>query len=251
MNKVITTPSSVTTIDSADSYTNRGVYARDVMLPDDGRSVGTRVRWGAILAGASVALGIYFLLGILGAAVGLSISAKLDPSALTNGAIIWALVTTCVALFFGSVVASVLTTGETKTEAALYGIILWAVLMTFFVGLGAAGVNTGFNAMADLSQTARNAGIAESWEPAARQAGMTPEQIEQWRATLATSPDARRLSAENKAAMKETATRVTWYAFAGIWLSMATAALGSICGAGPTFRRHLVIVSPLLATNSR
>ena len=32
------------------------------------RSVGTRIRWGAILAGGMLALGLIFLLGILGAA---------------------------------------------------------------------------------------------------------------------------------------------------------------------------------------
>ena len=196
---------------------------------EDLKSVGTRIRWGAILAGASLAMGIYFLLGILGAAVGLSIGDKMNPATLTNGAIAWAVMTTCVALFFGGVVASVFTVGENKVEAMLYGIIMWAVLLAFFVGLGAAGVHTGFNSMADLSNRARS-GTAPSWEVAASDAGVPAAQIEQWRAqrngnAIRTEP----VSAE-------TATRITWYSFLGIWLSMFAAAGGAVVGAGPTFR---------------
>jgi hypothetical protein len=51
---------------------------------EDMASVGTRMRWGAILAGGMLALGLYFLLGILGAAVGLSISDRLNPTTLTR-----------------------------------------------------------------------------------------------------------------------------------------------------------------------
>jgi hypothetical protein len=34
----------------------------------------------------------------------------------------------------------------------------------------------------------------------------------------------------------ELATRVSWYAFGGTWISMLAAALGGLVGAGPTFR---------------
>ena len=41
---------------------------------EDVLSVGTRISWGAILAGTFVALALQFLFGILGSAVGVSIS---------------------------------------------------------------------------------------------------------------------------------------------------------------------------------
>ncbi len=164
---------------------------------EDLRSVGTRIRWGAILAGASLALGIFFLLGILGAAVGLSIRDTTNPTTLSNGAIAWTIVTTCTALFLGGLVSSVFTVGENKVEAMLYGIIMWAVLLAFFVGLGSAGVHTGFNSLAEMANAARSGTAAVS---------------------------------------AESTTRVTWYAFIGCWLSMLAAAVGAVVGAGPTFR---------------
>ncbi len=196
---------------------------------EDLRSVGTRIRWGAILAGASLALGIYFLLGILGAAVGLSISDKMNPATLTNGAIAWAVFTTCTALFVGGVVASVFTVGENKVEAMLYGIIMWSVLLAFFVSLGAAGVHTGFNSLADLSNRART-GTAPPWEARASEAGVPVPQNEQGNAQR--NGDANR----NTPVSAESVTRITWYSFLGVWLSMFAAAAGAVVGAGPTFR---------------
>src|SRR5919108_422939 len=79
---------------------------------EDVVSVGTRVSWAAIFAGAVLALAIYFLLAILGGAVGVSVSDRVDPSKLRTGALIWAIVTTCAALFVGGVVTSQFTVGE-------------------------------------------------------------------------------------------------------------------------------------------
>lgn len=211
------------------------------MRLEDVKSVGTRIRWGAILAGGMLALGLYFLLGILGAAVGLSISDKVNPTTLTAGAIVWALLTTCAALFIGGMVASLFTVGENKVEAMMYGVIMWSLLFAFFVALGAAGVRTGFNAMVELSNTAQ-AATNQGWETSARVAGVPAEQIEEWRTKLAGTPERVGQAAELRKTMSESATRITWYAFLGMWLSMLAAAGGAVFGAGPTFR--LVAVAP-------
>lgn len=209
------------------------VNSGSVLELEDLKPVGTRISWGAILAGAAVSLGIYFLLGILGTAVGLSISNRMDPKTLTNSAIAWAVLTTCASLFFGGIVASVLTVGENKLEAMLYGLIMWAVLITFFVGLGAAGVSTGLNAMAELSNQART-GAVPTWEALAAEAGVPAEKIDKVRAVG--DGEVGKTSAPNAAVIAETGTRLTWYSFFGLWLSMLTASLGALVGAGPTFR---------------
>ena len=201
---------------------------------EDLGSVGTRIRWGAIFAGGMVALGLYFLLGILGAAVGLSISDKLSPTALTSGAVLWALLTTCVALFLGGMVTSLFTVGENKTESLLYGVIMWAVLFSAFVGLGAAGVRTGITSMAGMSDPSR--ATTEGWVTSAREAGVPPQQIEEWRVKLAGNPESAAQAAQARKTSTEAATRITWYAFLGMWLSMLAAAGGAVVGAGPTFR---------------
>src|ERR1700732_3421158 len=89
-------------------------------------SVGSRISWGAIMAGAILALGIYSLLTILGGAVGLSISERVNPTTLKTTAVIWTLITMVAGIFVGGMVVSQFTVGETKTEAMLYGVIMWA-----------------------------------------------------------------------------------------------------------------------------
>src|SRR5437868_1693676 len=96
--------------------------------PEDVFSVGSRISWGAIFAGAVLALGIYSLLTILGGAVGLSISDRMNPTTLKTTALVWTMLTMVVAIFVGGAVTSQFTVGESKTEAMLYGIIMWALL---------------------------------------------------------------------------------------------------------------------------
>jgi len=186
------------------------------------------------------ALGMYFLLTTLGAAVGLSISARTDPSTLQTGAIAWAFLTTAAALFVGGVVTSLFTTGEDRIEAMLHGVIMWATLVTILLVLGAAGVESGFNAMAAMASASLHPADA-SWERAAQNAGVPADQIEAWRNRRSS---AARVDQEpaNQEAVKATATRITWLAFFGTWVSMAAGALGALAGAGPTFR--VWVVSP-------
>jgi len=177
---------------------------------EDLASVGTRISWGAILAGVMIGLGIYFLLSTLGAAVGLSISDRVDPTKLEIGAVVWAFATTAVALFVGGVITTWFTAGENKTEAMVYGAVMWAVLVVALLHLGSTGVRTGFSAMT----------------ASAEHVYVTP------------APDTGDATqdAENRRVAVAAATRLSWYAFCGTWLSMFAAVAGALVGAGPTFR---------------
>jgi hypothetical protein len=211
--------------------------AEQVTTPrmEDLVSVGSRISWGAIAAGAVVALALQFLLAVLGGAVGLSISDRVDPTDLRTGAVVWAIVTVCAALFVGGMVTSQFTVGENKMEALLYGIIMWALLFALLLGLGAAGGRVGWNAMVRMADLAHTAS-AQSWETAARNAGVRADQIDEWRRKMAGSADKKDGSAPTPEATSDAVTRITWYTFAGTWLSMLAAALGALVGAGPTFK---------------
>lgn len=109
--------------------TTNPVHAEDVFPV-------TRISWSAILAGAVVALAFQFLFGIFGAAW--QCPYKMAP--------IPHLQHLCCHLgdrgrlrflFVGGMVATVLTTGENKTESILYGIIVWATVLAI-VAHGAA-----------------------------------------------------------------------------------------------------------------
>lgn len=171
---------------------------------EDVMSVGSRISWGAILAGAVVALAIQFLLGVLGGAVGLTVSDRVESQNLRNATLIWVIVTGCAAVFAGGMVTSQFTVGENKMEALLYGIIMWAVFLGLLFALGATGQRSAMLAMSELSQR------------------IGPDQQ----------------------ALAETVTRLAWYSFAGTWLTMFAGAAGALVGAGPTFRIQVIDANP-------
>jgi hypothetical protein len=182
-----------------------------------------------------LALGLYFLLTILGSAVGLTISDRVAPASLETGALIWTCLTACAALFVGGLVTSLFTVGENKVEAALYGIIMWALLFALVLVLGAVGVRGGFHAMVSATSTAQTA-APPSWVKGAREAGVPAEKIEAWRRAAGDTPAQTSPDPEQQKAASAAVTRTSWYAFAGMWISMMAAAAGALVGAGPTFR---------------
>jgi len=105
-----------------------------------------RVTWGAVIAGAVVALGAQLLLALLGLGIG---AATVRPGTqqrpfegLDTLAIIWWLVTGAGSLFIGGWVAGRLS-GVYRTEAALHGVVTWgltAVLSFLLLMTGVGGL---------------------------------------------------------------------------------------------------------------
>ncbi|CAN5253184.1 hypothetical protein BH11PLA2_BH11PLA2_30430 [soil metagenome] len=225
---------------------------------EDVLPVHSRVSWGAILAGAFIALSLYFLLTLLAGAIGMSISDKTTAKTITVAAAVWAIAITAVCLFCGGLVAANFTTGENKLEAALYGILVWAVVFATIIWLMATGVRAGFGAMVGVatagSSVAHTAALnttQSDWESVARQAGFTQSQIDEVKQRAQNTPAQVKAASEDPAtqakidaAAKEAsdvATKVTWWTFFGTWFAMAAAAGGGYCGAGPTFRLAPVV----------
>jgi hypothetical protein len=193
--------------------------------------VRSRVSWGAIFAGAMVALALYFLLTLLGSAIGLSVSGRVRAETLGVGAAVWAVLTTVVSLFVGGYVTSQCSVGENRFEAVLYGVILWGVLFSVLLWLMASGVRSGFNAMVGMAQVTQSNDSFMGWEEAARRAGVSQERIDEWRAKGVNVPDkAHQQEAE------DASVRVAWWAFVGTLASMLAAVGGAYVGSGPRFR---------------
>jgi hypothetical protein len=209
--------------------------ANSVTTPqaEDLFSVGSRISWAAILGGGLVSLALYFMFTTLGAAVGLSISDRVTPTSLHVAVVVWTILTLSVALFVGGLMASLFTVGENKVESVFYGVIMWGFLFGLFLCMGAAGVRSGISGMVGLAQIAQASG--PDWEASAREAGVPPDAIAEWRRKAQDSV-AKANDPQTQQEMKAAATRVAWYAFAGTWISMIAAAAGSWVGAGPTFR---------------
>ena len=215
--------------------------------------VRSRISWGAIAAGAVLALAVYFLLTLLGGAVGLSVSDKFDGRNIGIAAALYAIAVTAVCLFAGGFVAAQLTTGENRREAGMYGLMVWAVVLAMLLWLTASGVRAGFSTMvgvATAGSTAAGAGgqnVSQAdFEEYARRAGYTQQQIDDLKSRVKNAPADAKAATEDpatKARVEQTArdagevaTRVTWYTFLGTLVSMLAAVAGGLTGAGPSLR---------------
>jgi len=119
-------------------------------------AVKSRVSWGAIAAGAMVALSIYIVLSMLGVALGIETAVRRGDASPGTGTAIYSIVTLLLAMFFGGWATSRLAVGESKLEAVLYGLILWGVLFMGMVWLLSAGIRAGFGGMVGAASGAYN-----------------------------------------------------------------------------------------------
>ena len=117
-------------------------------------AVRSRVSWGAIAAGAMVALTIYVVLTMLGVALGIEVAVRRSGADLGTGAAIYSILALLLAMFFGGWATSRLAVGESKLEAVLYGLILWGVLFTGMIWLLASGIRTGFGGLVGVASGA-------------------------------------------------------------------------------------------------
>ncbi len=143
-----------------------------VAAPEGAPSLPSRVSWGAILAGAVIAVMIGLMLNILGAAVGATAVDAVQgdtPSASTFGigAGIWLLVANLIGLAVGGYAAARLSGTADKTDAALHGVGVWAIgflVSAVLLGnLASSAVSTAFSAASSLvGGAAQTAGSAAS-----------------------------------------------------------------------------------------
>jgi hypothetical protein len=210
----------------------------------------SRVSWPAIFAGSVMALATFFVLMLLGAAVGLSVYDNVSGTNLNTGAAVWAVMATILALFVGGWVVSQATVGENKCEAAIHGVIMWGVTFALILTMAGMGVRAGFGAMVGTATIADRTGAiqANANQPGARaevnqqelernlrEANFTDEQIAKVRDTI-NNPGANIREAVNNPENRERVATASWWTLFGVLLSMASAIGGALVGAGPTFR---------------
>jgi hypothetical protein len=196
-------------------------------------SVRTRVNLGAIFAGAVVSLAVYLLLSLLGMALGLSISAHATDTQLGLAAAGWALATLLIALFCGGFLVSQCTVGETTGEAAVYGVIMWGLVIAFLLWLTTTGTRLGFNAALTTASTPAAAPTPTTLsDEQLAKAGFSKEVIaanrEYFNNLGQTVGSQMRAAAENPQAIP-----AAWWTFAGVLFSMLAAMIGAVCGSGP------------------
>jgi len=167
-------------------------------------SVRSRISWAAILAGAAVAMAIYALLMSLGVAVGMSVADNIDGRNFGTSAGVWSFISLLVSLFVGGWVTTQVTVGESRTEAVLYGVVLWATTSVLLLWLTANGIQAG----ADLSMAANDTDVVVG---SMDNNSSEPRQ-------------------EDREQMREAGREGAWWAFAGILLSMVASVAGALVG---------------------
>ena len=135
----------MTDIHRPDTLRNRGDHNAPHMSPvtpaEDARTIlVNRISWGAVLAGAALALVVQLLLNMLGIGIG---AATLDPgsgnnpdaSSLSIGAGIWFAVSGILAALIGGYAAGRLSGKPKESTAGWHGLMSWAVstLVVFYL----------------------------------------------------------------------------------------------------------------------
>jgi hypothetical protein len=216
---------------------------RDRVSMEDVVEVGSRVSWGAILAGAVMAMAISFVFTLIGQAIGVTVSDRTSSNSLGFAAALWTIITATAALFVGGWITSQCIVGETKAESVVHGIIMWGVAFAMLMWGTASGVRSNFTAM---MQVANMAGVIESGDrhslSADGTAAIPQENADHVAQSTETGADRRQSDVEAPAGTRigadadRAATRATWWTLATTLLSVAAAVAGALVGAGPTFR---------------
>lgn len=220
---------------------------------EDLTSVRSRVCWGAIAAGTVVALGVQFVLTLLGGAIGFGILGNTQTDQIGVPALVWVIVSAAISLFAGGFVAAQATAGENKREAGLYGVLVWSAMFATVLFLTVAGVRIGMNAL--LGTAAIGTNVAEvasrnttpvDWEAAALQNGIDPALINDFKAKVANAPANAKAALEDPATRarveaearkaSDTTSKAAWLALAATLVSMIAAIAGGLVGSGPSFR---------------
>ena len=146
-----------------------------------------RISWAAILGGVILVVTVQLLLSLLGAGIGLgtvNTNAGTTPgaSSLGIGAGVWWLVSSIIALGFGSYVAAWLAGIELRWDGILHGLITWGIatlLTVYLLSSALGGIIGGGASMLGGLTSAAGSGIKDASQPVAQAAGVTPDVLQQ------------------------------------------------------------------------
>lgn len=126
---------------------------------------GPLLSWGAVIAGLFVLVATSWLLYLLGLALGVSVADASDGEAIGSGlgmgVVAWMLISSLVAYFIGSMLASRVSGKTDSTVGMLHGLTLWGIATTLMVVLSYIGVTnllqTGYSMVESTASTVTSA----------------------------------------------------------------------------------------------
>jgi hypothetical protein len=140
------------------------------------------ISWGAVIAGIVFAVGISWLMLVLGSAVGIAISDVTNFESISHGlgfgVWIWLVFTALVSYFFGGWIAGWLSGETIKTIGMLHGATVWGATIVWMLFLSYVGTSTLVQAGSNLLGGAAKAGTSLVSATVAGTAGKTGNQLE-------------------------------------------------------------------------
>ena len=183
------------------------VYDPMIAQPEAAPTLWSRASWGALLAGAVVAVTVGIALNTLGLAIGSGLVDAVDrdtPTAttMTVSAGVWLLVSNLVALFIGGLVAGRLSGTACKTDASFHGLGVWGIAFLFaFVVMGNVGSNVAGRVANAVGSVAGGAAHAVGSAASGAAGQIDPEAvIERTRMALTAPSDPAQMTTEQRSA---------------------------------------------------
>ncbi len=192
---------------------------------------GSEVRWSSIFAGVVVALVTHALLSLLGLAIGLT---AVDPAApgfegIGIGSGIWMVGSAIIATFVGGWVASLLANIPFQFDGVLHGILTWGILMILTIFLIGAGLGNLIGGAFNLASSA----VTGASMGATQEGGLATLQERAQQVAPGQQP-LREVTPEQQRQAVNTASQISWWAFAAALLSLIAGAIGGLVG----FKQH-------------
>jgi hypothetical protein len=182
-------------------------------------SMGSRIRWSAVLAGFFVTVASSLALTALGVAISLSLADAVSADTLRIFVGVWVMLTLLASLFVGGMIISRMTVGESEVfEPSVYGVLLWALTFVVLPLLPMTNSNVGFGSF--YSPTQQTAPTEEDLTDS----GLTTDEAE----TVAQAANPQGTVASW---VRGNATEVAWLSFVAILVSLGAAIGGAILGA--------------------
>ncbi|WMJ73433.1 hypothetical protein RCC89_09705 [Cytophagaceae bacterium ABcell3] len=136
---------------------------------------GNKISWGAVFAGALIAVVLQLTFSVLGFGIGIGTLDPMDPGATTEGlgigSLIYWVLTNLISIFIGAYVAGRLASIPKSFESMLHGVTTWGVYSLFSFFLLTTTVGTIISGVGGI--------IGQTMEVAGAGLAFTPEDIEQ------------------------------------------------------------------------
>ncbi len=180
--------------------------------PEGAPTLPPRISWGAVIAGAIVAVVVGLMLNVLGIAVGASAvdaTSGETPSGTTFGIVsgIWLLVANLIGLAVGGYVAARFSGTADDTDGVLHGLSVWGIgyllsavlLGNIIAGTASTAVQGASSILGGVASGAGQAASAAAGPAQQAVQGVNPQQlIERARTALQTGGDPARMTSEQR-----------------------------------------------------